>query len=156
MPSLFVCLRLVPRLVAAMMLTTGVAEACLGGNAASVQADAAALGGQLRTTTLVGYDVQQIDVPGGLTVREFVGRDGVVFGVGWSGPAPADLAQLLGRYVAQYTAGAAAAARPGLRRGVRIDLPSLFAETGGHLRAYAGRAFLPTLVPTGVAPSDIR
>jgi hypothetical protein len=39
---------------------------------------------------------------------------------------------------------------------VRVDLPDLFVETGGHLRAYAGRAFLPTLVPAGVAPADIR
>jgi hypothetical protein len=147
---------MLPRLLAGMMLTTGVAEASLGGNVASVQADAMALGGVVRTTALVGYEVQQIDVPGGLSVREFVGLDGIVFGVGWSGPAPADLPQLLGGYVAEYTSGAAAATRPGLRRGVRVDLPDLFVETGGHLRAYAGRAFLPTLVPAGVAPADIR
>jgi hypothetical protein len=151
-----VCSALIPRLLAGMMLTTGVAKAGLGGNAASVQADATALGGVVRTTTLVGYDVQEIDVPGGLSVREFVGRDGIVFGVGWSGPAPADLPTLLGHYVAQYSSGAAAQARPGLRRGVRIELPDLFVETGGHLRAYAGRAFLPALVPAGVAPADIR
>src|ERR1700690_1759654 len=140
MSPLRICAPLIPRLLAAMMLTTGVAEACLGGNAASVQADAAALGGEVRTSTLLGYDVQEIDVPGGLSVREFVGRDGIVFGLGWSGPAPADLPQLLGGYLAEYTAGAAAAARPGLRRGVRIELPDLVVEAGGHLRAYTGRA----------------
>jgi hypothetical protein len=156
MASLQFCSALIARLLTGMMLATGVAEASLGGNVASVQADAVALGGVVRTSTLVGYDVQQIDVPGGLSVREFVGRDGIVFGVSWSGPAPADLPQLLGGYVAEYTSGAAAAARPGLRRGVRIDQPDLFVETGGHLRAYAGRAFLPALVPAGVAPADIR
>jgi hypothetical protein len=139
-----------------MMLTTGVADACLGGNAASVQADAAAFGGDVHTRTLQAYDVDEIAVPGGLSVREYVGRDGIVFALSWSGPAPADLPQLLGDYLAQYTAGAAAQARPGLRRGVRIDLPDLLVETGGHLRAYAGRAFLPARLPPGVAPADIR
>ncbi|HXN10913.1 MAG TPA: DUF2844 domain-containing protein [Steroidobacteraceae bacterium] len=155
MSPLRICAPLIPRLLAAMMLTTGVAEACLGGNAASVQADAAALGGEVRTSTLLGYDVQEIDVPGGLSVREFVGRDGIVFGLGWSGPAPADLPQLLGDYLAEFTAGAAAAARPGLRRGVRIELPDLVVEAGGHLRAYTGRALLPALLLAGVAPADI-
>jgi hypothetical protein len=154
-PPLRICSALIPGLLVAMMTTTGVADACLGGNAASVQADAAALGGEVRTTTLPGYDVQEIDVPGGLAVREFVGPYGIVFGIGWSGPAPADLPQLLGAYLAEYTAGAAAAARPGLRRGAHIELRDLVVETGGHLRAYAGRAFLPALLPAGVAPADI-
>ena len=60
-----------------------------------------------------------------------------------------------GGKLAEYTAGAAAAARPGLRRGVRIELPDLVVEAGGHLRAYTGRALLPALLLAGVAPADI-
>jgi hypothetical protein len=38
---------------------------------------------------------------------------------------------------------------------LRVALPGLIVESGGHLRAYAGRAYLPALVPAGVPAADL-
>jgi hypothetical protein len=142
--------------LAVLMFQSAVARANLGGDVGTVQADAAALGGAVQTDALPSYDVQQIDVPGGVSVREYVGRDGIVFALSWAGPAPPDLQQLLGSYFAAFTAGAAAQASQGVRRSVRVLLPDLVVQFGGHLRAYAGLACLPSRLPAGVSLADLR
>jgi hypothetical protein len=139
-----------------LLLASAGARASLGGDAASVLADATALGGQVRTSSLVSYDVEDIEVAGGLCVREFLSRDGVVFALGWAGPAPPDLQQLLAAYRAEFMAGVATQVHQGLQRSVRLVLPDLVVQSGGHLRAYAGLAYLPLRLPPGVSPADIR
>ncbi|HXR19212.1 MAG TPA: DUF2844 domain-containing protein [Steroidobacteraceae bacterium] len=141
---------------AVALLWSGGASAHLDGDVASVQADAAALYGLTHATALLSYDVQQIDTAAGLTVREFVARDGTVFALSWTGPVLPDMRQLLGQHFGDYTAALAALDQPGLRRSVRIALPGLVVESGGHLRAYSGRAYLPARVPDGVSLSELR
>ncbi len=128
----------------------------LGSDSAGVQADSLVLQGTVGTRTLAAYDVQQIDAAAGQTVREYLTRRGRVFAVTWSGPAPPDLAQLLGPYFPQYAAGLAALDHPGLKRSVRVATPALIVESSGHLRAYSGRAYLPALLPAGIELAEIR
>lgn len=139
-----------------MLCWGGPVSAHLGSDVAGVQSDTLALRGVDHVTGLVRYDVHQIDAAAGISVREFVTRSGTVFAVSWTGPVPPDLQQLLGRYFPAYAAGLAALDHPGLRRSVRIALADLVVEAGGHLRAYAGRAYLPALVPAGVAVAELR
>ena len=89
-------------------------------------------------------------------VREFLNRDGVVFAVAWTGPVMPDLQRLLGGSFPAYTAALRALANPGLHRDLRIASSELVVESGGHLRAYVGRAYLPALIPIGTSISDLR
>ena len=136
-------------------LCAAAARAGLGGDAASALADASELHGAVNSMSLSQYDVQEITTGTGMRVREYVNRDGVVFAVSWTGPVLPDLQRLLGTHYVEYTTALAALNRPGLRRSVRVDLPELIVESGGHLRAYAGRARLPALVPAGVSAADL-
>jgi hypothetical protein len=136
-------------------LWVGSARAALGGDAASVPADAAGLHGAVHTEIRQQYDIQEISAEAGMRVREYLGGDGVVFAVSWSGPVMPDLQQLLGAHFAEYTAALKALPRPGLHRSVRVASSTLIVESGGHLRAYSGRAYLPALIPAGVSAAEI-
>jgi len=143
-------------LAAMSALWAGPACAGLGGDAAGVAADEADLHGALNSTSLPQYEIDEITTDTGMRVREYLGRDGVVFAVSWSGPALPDLQRLLGTHYVEYTTALAALTRPGLHRSLRIATSELVVESGGHLRAYAGRAYLPTRVPAGIATADLR
>ena len=131
------------------------AHAALGGDAASVASDAARLGSAPSSASQPLYTRLQIDDRSGVRLREFLGLDGVVFAVSWSGPVQPDLQPLLGTHYADYAAAQAAVQRPGLRRELRLTLPGAVVETGGHLRAYAGRAYLPQRIPAGITLADL-
>jgi hypothetical protein len=143
-------------LVAMNALWAGPACAGLGSDAAGVVADGAELHGALSSTSLPQYEIDEITTDTGMRVREYLGRDGVVFAVSWSGPVLPDLQRLLGTHYVEYTTALAALTRPGLHRSVRIASSELVVESGGHLRAYAGRAYLPTRVPAGISTADLR
>jgi len=143
-------------LVAMNALWAGSACAGLGSDAAGMVADGTELHGTLTSTSLPQYEIEEISTDTGMRVREYLGRDGVVFAVSWSGPALPDLQRLLGAHYVEYTTALAALTRPGLHRSVRIASSELVVESGGHLRAYAGRAYLPALVPAGISTADLR
>jgi hypothetical protein len=133
------------------------ALAHLGGDAASVHADRAAFDGQLQTTSMLQYDEHDMTLPSGTVVHEYVSRAGAVFAISWRGPLPPDLSQLLGSYFPRYTsaAGAAAHARPGLSRQLSSVEPDFVVQSVAHLRSFRGKAYLPALVPEGVAVEQL-
>ncbi len=141
-----------------MLAFATAAFAALGGNAASVQADSAHMRGALMIPVRAGsYTVHEIRMGTGTVVREYVSGVGSVFAVAWQGPVLPDLRQLLGPYFDQY-AQAARAARAG-RSGhgpLVIEERGLVVHLGGRPRAFAGKAFLPDLLPAGVQPETIR
>jgi len=133
------------------------AMAALGGNADSVSADNNALRGQLHSTPLVDYTVQQIST-GSLVVHEYVTRAGQVFAVTWQGPTPPDLRQLLGNYFASFHSAAVAShtANPGIHRHLNVAQSDLIVQAGGRLRDFHGLAYIPSLVPAGVSVSKLQ
>jgi hypothetical protein len=130
------------------------AHATLGGIEASVFADQTQINATLRTVTSEKYTMHELQVPSGTTVREYVGATGMVFAVAWQGPAMPDLRQLLGPQFEQYVA--AMAARRNVRGPVSIQLPGLVVQSGGRMRAFAGKAFVPESLPQGVSANDVR
>lgn len=131
------------------------ARADLGGDAASVLADGAASKAIVNSVLGRQYDIQEIDADSGVRVREYLNRDGSVFAVSWAGPVMPDLQRLLGTHFAAYATALAALDHPGLHRSVRVASSDLVVESGGHLRAYAGHAYLPALIPAGVSPGEL-
>lgn len=108
-------------------------------------------GGAARVTSYVDA--------GGTHFNEYVApRSGEIFAYVWQGPTPPDLDALLGRYAAAWRSGAAAlhaSGRDGLHA-ARVDTPTVVVESGGHMRSYIGRAWLPAALPAGVTEGDLR
>jgi len=126
----------------------------LGGDQTSVQNDQARMGASLHVTRTSAYEVHELQAPGGPVIREYVSPSGTVFGVAWQGAAKPDLRQLLGSHYDEVQQ-----ALPGgtVKRGpIVIHQPGLVFEMGGHMRAIAGRAYLPQLLPSGVQADAIR
>ncbi|HTY50319.1 MAG TPA: DUF2844 domain-containing protein [Steroidobacteraceae bacterium] len=129
------------------------ARAALGGDAASVEADRVHLKGEMRSSTAANYQLQVITQPSGTVLHEYLAA-GRVFAVTWRGPLMPDLSQVLGGYFTRY---AQAAARPAIRhRLVAVNDPDLVVSSSGHMRAFSGRAWVPSLLPAGFSVSDIR
>ena len=141
------------------------AFAVLGDNAASVLNDQARMKGTLQSIDRQTYVMHEITAPSGAKVREYVSPSGAVFGVAWEGQFPPNFEQLLGPYFQQIqqasaqekTAGAGSEQQAPHRRGPAVIQTSgiVFVQSG-HTHSFHGQAYIPQLVPQGVAASDIR
>ncbi len=130
------------------------AGATLGDNLVSIQADQVHMKGTLRTVTMAGYLLHEIQMPTGTVVREYSSPAGTIFGVSWEGPFLPDLHQLLG---ASWDSYVQAARKKRLGRGpLLLRLPELVFESTGHPRSFHGRAYVPRLLPEGVSAEGIR
>jgi hypothetical protein len=137
------------------------AFAALGGDAASVEADRIAMSATaVPAVNGAGYTVQGFTLSSATVVREYLSGAGTVFAVAWEGPLKPDLRQLLGRR--QFNAvddGTRERNREG-RRGPMVLRPAgasnLVIESSGHMRAFAGRAWLTDQLPAGVDTDAIR
>ena len=103
------------------------------------------------------YTVSTTTLPVGTVVNEYVGADGVVFGVAWRGPRIPDLPKLLDSYFPQYVQGIQNQRANGGGRGpVSVTGTALVVRSGGHMGSFAGQAYLPPALPAGVSASDIK
>ena len=149
---------LISRTFIAGVLAAAAAAPCLaalGGDAASVQSDGVSMKSAVRVTANTGFAVHEIASPSGTVLREFVGTDGRVFAVSWHGLVNPDLRQVLGTYYVRYEQGAATAIHRSHRQ-LAIALPDLMFENSGRQRAFAGRAWVPAMLPAGVSTDDIK
>jgi len=65
--------------------------------------------------------------------------------------------QILGSYFEQYRAAVQGQTTGRMaRRPVMIDQPGLLIQIGGRVRAFAGRAYIPDKLPSGVRVEDIQ
>lgn len=131
------------------------AQAALGDASSGIQADAIRLATAHRQAAAPGYDVHTLRGADGSVVREYVGRDGVVFAVTWATQRKPRLDQLLGRHFDGYVAASREAQqrRAGVHHQARLERGDLVVESTAHLDAYRGRAYLRSLWPAGL-PSD--
>jgi len=138
----------------AVLLPVAPLWAGLGQPAASVEADRQSMAGKLRSQVFSDYTVHEISAPDGQVVREYVSPSGVVFGVVWEGPTLPNVTQLLGSYSALLQQ---ARRSPTLRHGpLYIQSGPLVVASGGHARAFRGRAYVTTLIPAGLTEAVLR
>ncbi len=150
-------LKLAARLAGVVVLLaagTLPARATLGEIEASVFADQSQINATLRTLSNEKYTMHELRGPSGTTVREYVGSGGTVFAIAWDGPSMPDLRQLLGPQFDRYVA--ALAARRNVRGPVSIQLPGLVVQSGGRMRAFAGKAYVPESLPQGMSAGDVQ
>jgi len=133
------------------------AWAVLGGSPGVMEADSHPSTGQISTTPAPQYTVQELTTSD-LVVREYVSSEGTVFAVSWSGRRPPKLATLLGTYFEEYEAASADAAskRSPMRGVMHVETPHLVVDSGGHMGAIWGKAYVPALFPPGVTKEAIQ
>jgi hypothetical protein len=130
--------------------------AALGGSVESVAADQVKFQAKRRLTAMPEYTVHEISRPDGGMIREYVTPAGKVFGVSWNGPTIPDLPQLLGSYSAEFRSTLLAQPKSFGRRPVAVHNADLVVETGGHMRAFQGRAYVNSMLPSGVSAETVK
>ena len=132
--------------------------ASLGGNVGTVEADRAQMkAAQLRIIRTDAYTFHEMQSPAGVTIREYYGADGTVFGVAWQGPWPPDMRQLLGQYFERFQKANEASRTTRRARGVLVvNDGTLVVQVAGRTRSFSGFAYAPGLLPAGVQPNVIR
>jgi Protein of unknown function (DUF2844) len=136
------------------VLSPGIASATLGEPEITVQSDVAQLRTSIKTSEdRASYRVHEIQLPGGTLLREFVAPDGNVFAVAWNGPTKPNLRQAFGKYFDAFVS----APRPKFadRRHLQIQQGDLVVQGSGHMRAFSGRAYLASAIPSGVNLGDL-
>ncbi|QGZ61178.1 DUF2844 domain-containing protein [Paraburkholderia acidisoli] len=129
------------------------AQAALGG-APTLPAGATSRTLANGTAHVVGY----VDAAG-TSVNEYVANaSGTVVAYTWAGPARPNLDALLGAYAADWRSAAAAlhAADRDDLHAARVVGAHVVVETGGHMRGYVGRAWLPDALPVGMGEGDVQ
>jgi len=133
------------------------AFAGLGDSADSVLADQLNM---LARTTIIparNYTVYQLASPLGVVVREYVSSSGKVFAVSWRGPFVPEMHRILAKRFELYSLEMQKRdIRMFGRSALNIRAPLLVVQTVGHMRAYNGRAYDPSLLPAGVSIDEIR
>ena len=132
------------------------AMASLGGNVDSISADRAHMNASINVTTNGSYNVHQIQAPEGTVVDEYVSSTGTVFAVARHGEFVPDMQQIMGTSFVQYSAALQSQEKHSGHRPLNIKQSGLVVQTGGHMRDYFGRAYIPSLLPQGFNPDTIQ
>ena len=148
-------------------------HAHLGGDLASIEADRKSLQA-LSVTGTTQSNVQAITllfsvhemITAGVKVRQYVSPSGSVFGLAWNGPHHPDLSVLLGGYHSEFKKSLEShqerLSKQGRSRGhhgprsQRLHSENIRISMSGHLRSFRGSAYVPSLLPAGVSPHEIR
>ena len=130
------------------------ASAALGDLAASVAQDMVSMKASHRIAAGRNYTLHELQTPEGVTIREFVSSAGVVFAIAWQGPFKPSMRLMLGTHFEQYASAAPTA--DSARSHMRIEQPDLVVRSSGHMRYFSGVAWLPQLLPAGVAEGDLK
>jgi hypothetical protein len=132
------------------------ASASLGGNVNTVEADRAQMNAKVQVMPHNTYNVHRMQAPGGTEVDEYVAPDGTVFAVTWHGQFAPPMQQILGSYFQQYSEALQAQPKMYGHRPLNIQEPGLVVQTGGHMRAHYGRAYIPNMLPQGMTASQLQ
>ena len=136
-----------------MLCASAGARAELGGAMPALADSAAAAPRTLLNGALL---VRTLTDAGNTTINEYATPTGLIVAYAWQGPTMPDLRALLGQYADSYRSGAVMSAASGNLHASRVVRPDVIVESGGPMRGYVGRAWLPAALPPGVTPDDFR
>jgi len=129
------------------------ARAALGDDVSAVDNDRIRMRASLRVLKHSTHDVHEMATAIGTKVREFVGKDGKVFAVSWSGGWRPNLRDIMGSHYDRFIANTRGHRRQ--RGPARIEIPGMVVFVGGYLRMSFGYAYLPDRLPAGFSLQDI-
>jgi len=114
----------------------------------------AATGAATAAATDAVYTVSQSTLDSGTVVREYSDTAGKVFAVSWRGPTLPDLRTLLGDKFGVMTGAAAKRARAGHSQ-LALEQSDVVLVSNGHMRSFAGHAWIPSALPAGFDTTTI-
>jgi Protein of unknown function (DUF2844) len=129
-------------------------RAALGEPESTVATDVQQLKGSIKSTQRTNYRIHEIQLPSGTALREFAAVGGNVFAVAWNGPVIPNLRQALGSYFDVYVS--AAKTKHAGHNHLQILHSDFVMQSGGHMRAFTGRAYLPQVLPSGTSVEELR
>ncbi len=100
------------------------------------------------------YTVSQSTLDSGTIVREYTDAAGKVFAVSWSGPTLPDLRTLLGTKFRALTDATGRRTQAGHSQ-LALNQSDVVIVSNGHMRSFAGHAFIPSAVPAGFDTNTI-
>ena len=100
------------------------------------------------------YTVSQSTLDSGTIVREYTDAAGKVFAVSWSGPTLPDLRTLLGTKFSALTDATGRRTQAGHSQ-LALNQSDVVIVSNGHMRSFAGHAFIPSAVPAGFDTNTI-
>lgn len=137
-----------------MSLLPGFALATLGEPVSSAAKNLSSLKVSAKTTT-EKYSVREYEQNGN-TVREYATAEGIVFAVGWNGISKPDLQALFGSYYNEYLEGLNAIPKQYGVKSISMKTAKMVVRRGGRMRDQRGFAYVPSLVPEGVAVEGLQ
>jgi hypothetical protein len=90
---------------------------------------------------------------GATVIKEYVGANNVVFAVSWKGLVHPDLSKLLGSYWTEYSQKVKTT-NPS-RRVSQVQTSKITVQKSGHMRKVSGKAYITSLLPSGVTANEI-
>jgi hypothetical protein len=148
-----VLMRVMPFFPALLLAYASASHAALGGSPEQFGAGATTVAANV-TSAGLKYLTRDTTLATGTRVSEYVSETGVVFAVTWEGPVLPDLKALLGKYFDTMLAESARAPRAGRSR-IEVNLPEVVINSGGHMRAFEGSAWVPAEFPAGFSAGDV-
>jgi len=140
---------------AALLLAyAGCAHAALGGLPEQFSDDGMSVVSSA-SSAASNYTVRDTALATGTRVREYVSGDGIVFALAWDGPVLPNLQALLGKYFDTMVSESAKTPRAG-RSPLAINLPEVVINSGGHMRAFQGNAWIPAQLPPGFSADQVQ
>ena len=146
--------RAAPFVSVLLLAYAGVCHGALGGPPEQFDADGTAPVSSV-SSAMPNYTLRDTTLATGTHVREYISGSGIVFALAWNGPILPDLKALLGQYFDTMAAESASKPRAG-RSQIRVSRPEVVIHSGGHMRAFAGSAWIPAQFPAGFSADDVR
>ena len=100
------------------------------------------------------YTISQSTLDSGTVVREYLDAAGKVFAVSWTGPTLPDLRTLLGSKFSALTDATGRRTQAGHSQ-LALSQSDVVIVSNGHMRSFAGHAFIPSAVPAGFDTTTI-
>jgi len=129
----------------------GSAPSDFGGTPVRAARSLAAAG---NSTANAVYTVSQTTLDSGTIVREYTDAAGKVFAVSWTGPTLPDLRTLLGSKFTALTDATGRRTQAGHSQ-LALNQSDVVIVSNGHMRSFAGHAFIPSAVPAGFDTTTI-
>ena len=134
-----------------------VSFATLGEKIDSVDAVAKKFGGARQAARQQpNFSIHEVTNPN-LTLREYANKEGIIFAVAWDGLNHPDLSSILGSYFEDFSQGLANQSKNRSRAShSEVSGEKITVIKWGHMRSAHGKAFIKSLLPSGVTAEDIQ
>jgi hypothetical protein len=108
-----------------------------------------------KNTVFKLYTIKETQLNTGTVIREYINKKKMVFALSWQGPIIPDLQALLGTHFDSLKKESQRIPKAG-RSALSVNRPEVIIHSAGHMRAFQGQAWVPSLLPHGFSTDEIQ